>query len=416
MNLHAFLKTALSVALLFLVTQFPPANAAAPATGELPSAEKSGILPYLQNPAPDGITVCFLSLHATDVSVLVFDENEVPLKTVRAAGVKIPKTTWTIWKARISGLTPATRHIYKITYDECNVSKSSAPYCFTTFDDKTPKVRAAVFNDIHNRITTLEALLSHVKPGDCDFTIWLGDMWHDPSPANNAARVFDTMEAYVRLFDASNKPVFFVRGNHETRGAFASELSYLFDLPSNDPTARFADQNAYHDFRAGPVWFIAPDAGEDKEKLLEIFSPYRQRQAGWLAKLFSESGNRTAPWRVLAIHIPLYNDEWWDQPDALMRWAPILNKADIDIMISGHDHGWKKLNKGKTYARVKKTENGGIIQDHVTPPFPVLIGGGPALKPPEIATVMLLEATTQTLSIRLVGPQGDVLSTVDLRK
>ncbi|MDR2982655.1 MAG: metallophosphoesterase [Puniceicoccales bacterium] len=380
------------------------------------NAEKSGILPYLQNPAPDGMTICFLSLNASDVKVLWSKGTASPSTSVNATSLKIPKTTWTIWKARIKNLSPGTKYSYKVSYKEGGVDKTSAIYTFTTFNPKSPEVNAVVFNDVHDRIPVLEALLKQIKPSDYDFSILLGDMWNDPNPSKNATRVFETMEAYVRLLDASNKPMLYMRGNHDTRGGFAGELSYLFDLPNNDPTAKFADQDAYYDFRTGPVWFIAPDAGEDGDKRQEMFQRYRERQVGWLQKIFAESPDRNAPWRVVAIHIPLYNSSWWDQPDALKRWEPSLNKANIDVMIAGHDHAWRNLEKGKTYTRKRKTKEGEQIEDKVTPPYPVLIGGGPNLKGGEVGTVMVIKADAKRLKIDLVNTEGKTLSKVDLKK
>ena len=62
-------------------------------------------------------------------------------------------------------------------------------------------------------------------------TFLLGDMWTNPSPANGANQIFHTMEAYIRLLHASEKPLIFVRGNHETIGGFAKYMAYLFEFP-----------------------------------------------------------------------------------------------------------------------------------------------------------------------------------------
>ncbi len=380
----------------------------------------ASILPYLQNPTADAVTISYLAQNARDVTVVLHRQTPQGLLGLRrqpAAATPIPGTPWTHWKARFTGLTPGQAYDYTIIYKQPDGSPASTEkYIFTHPDPQSPTLRAAVFNDLHDRIPTLEQLLAHITPADYDITLLNGDMWNDPSPKDGAERVFKTLEAYVRLLNASTKPLFYLRGNHDTRGSFANRLSHLFDLPNNDPAAPFQDQNAYYDFRIGPVWFICPDAGEDGNKRAEIFQPYRQRQASWLEGLFTGSASRTAPWRVAALHIPLYNSSWWDQPDALARWEPILSKARIDLMIAGHDHTWRHLEKGKTYTRTRKEKDGSTSSDSVTPPYPVLIGGGPAVAGGEIATVILLRADLHTLTARMINANGAETATLILNK
>ena len=77
------------------------------------------------------------------------------------------------------------------------------------------------------------------------------------STKNGAEKVFRSLDAYIRLGDASEKPMLFVRGNHETIGNFADKMAYLFDMPALEASAKFADQNWYYTLKAGPVWLLA---------------------------------------------------------------------------------------------------------------------------------------------------------------
>lgn len=371
--------------------------------------EKLSILPYLQNPAPDAMTVCLLSTDATDVKVEYFSKKGSRPASVSATELAIPKTNWKIWKARLKGLKPRISYTYRVSYKENGEKKTSGTYTFQTLDWNSRETKAIALNDIHDNINVLEAIMKHVKPEDFQFSLLMGDMWNDPSPNNNAERVFKTMEGYVRLLDASNKPMLYIRGNHDTRGYFAEQLSYLFDLPNNNPEDKFPDQNAYYEFRSGPVWFISPDAGEDGNKREEIFKAYRQRQVPWLTGLFSNSPSRKATWRIVPLHIPLFTPGGWDQPDALERWAPILDKAKIDLMIAGHDHTPHFVEKGKTFTRKQdKTPQ--------TPPYPVLVGGGPNMSGREIGTVMFIDAKSKVLTVRMIGVDGKQIHSVTLRK
>lgn len=366
------------------------------------------ILPYLQNPAPDAMTVCFLSRTATVVKVQ-YGKKGGMVRTLDAKKTKIPKTDWTVWKLRLTGLQPGALYNYRVRYTGTGKEKQSDPYTFTTFNWSAPEMKAIAFNDGHDKTGVIEELMKHVKSDDFQFSMILGDMWNDPSPSEGAARVFETMAGYVKALDASNKPMLYIRGNHDTRGGFAGELSYLFDLPNNNPADTLADQNAYHDFRCGPVWFISPDAGEDAEKRAEMFQPYRERQVGWLKNLFAKSPAKNAPWRVVPLHIPLYTPGGWDQPDALKRWEPVLNNEKIDLMIAGHDHAPHFVPKGKPFKR-KGTD------DEQVPPYPVLVGGGPNMSGAEVGTVMLIKATARELDVRMIDTTGKKLHKLKLKK
>ena len=54
-------------------------------------------------------------------------------------------------------------------------------------------------------------------------------------------------------------------------------------------------------------------------------------------------------WHVLLTHMPLYNDNIWNSEPCRQMWEPVLTGAAIDLELSGHDHTWKLLRKGKTY-------------------------------------------------------------------
>jgi hypothetical protein len=87
-------------------------------------------------------------------------------------------------------------------------------------------------------------------------------------------------------------------------------------------------------------------------------------------------------------------------------WEPILKDARIDVELSGHDHSWKRIDKGQT-ATIQFDGHFPDQQDPqqrksytLTALFPVLIGGGPSIKE---ANVALAVADEKTLVIRLIA-------------
>lgn len=389
---RTFIKQTATLGTAFALT--PLLNAAA----EEAVNERINILPYLQNPTADGMTICFPSIEAQNVKVRWGESKKALSNVVDLSSLPISKCTWRIWKARLSGLQPERKYFYQVGWSEDGTARQSEIYSFIPFDPRAPSMKAIVVNDVHDKISVAEALMSHVKTEDFDFSILLGDMWNDPSLTDNARRAFLNLEAYVRLFDASNKPMLFVRGNHDVRGWFYSRLSHLFDFPLNDPAAEFVDQNAYYDFRVGPVWFIAPDSGEDGSKQMDIYEPYRDRQAEWLKQQLATSPHQEAPWRIVTTHIPLYYKGYWDAAHSRKRWESVLAGNRIDLALSGHIHAWGLIPKDKeiTYKEVPPH----------TPPYPVIIGGGPSLKE---GTIMFLHANAKNFMMRMINSEGTEL-------
>ena len=375
--------------------------------------EKFYIQPYLQNPTADGMTICFAALDAADVHVRWGNSKDALHESAPMNSSAMTKVTWLVWKARLANLKVGQTYYYRVDYRENGAQRSSEVYSFTPFDPQAEEVRSVIYNDVHDKIDTATELVKWVKPEDFTFSILLGDMWNDPSLASNARRAFLNLEAYVRLFDGSNKPMMFVRGNHDVRGWFSSRLSHLLDFPLNDPTAEFAEQNAYYDFRVGPMWFIAPDSGEDGSKQMALYQPYRERQAKWLAELFGDSPHREAPWRVLTTHIPLYYKGYWDAPHSRALWEATLKENKIDVSISGHIHSWGVIPKDQEIVYVDQKGKPEEQTIRHTPPFPTFIGGGPGLGE---ATVTFLRGNARELQLRALDTQGREVLQLALNK
>ena len=390
----------------------PPAHK--PAAAKTAVAEKPlpVILPYLQNPASDAMTICLASTGAKNVRVAWAPEGETTFKETIAIPTLVTQTPWTIWKTRLAGLKPGAAYSYKMRYQLNGKEIEEPAHAFRTIDPTAKSFRAISVNDIHNREATLAALTKAVQPKDYEMVFLLGDMWTDPSPAKGAEQVFRSLEAYVRLLDASDKPMVLIRGNHETRGNFAKNMACLFDLPNLKATDKEYDQQWQFTLATGPVWFMALDSGEDCIKRLENFLPYRQRQAEWLKEVLDRKEG-AGVWRVLLVHQPLYNDCWVNSEPCRQLWEPVLANAGIDLELSGHHHQARKLvPKGKTY----EIEFKGHYPDQQDPqnrktfsyttPWPVLIGGGPTMDGDQTCAFMLINADAKTLSVQLLGANG----------
>jgi hypothetical protein len=226
-----------------------------------------------------------------------------------------------------------------------------------------------------------------------DFSLFNGDCLADPE---KESRVLTSLAAYNQGAQAASHPAFYLRGNHETRGAFARDLPGLLAWPGDKP---------YFAFNAGAVRFVVLDCGEDKAddhreySGLVDFASFRQEETEWLKTELASPAFRRATWRVLVHHIPLYPTikESGNSKPCQELWADLLAKARIDLALNAHLHH-------VAFHAAHTVGN----------PYPLVIGGGNRLKE---ASLMLLEADSRHLKLRVLNAEGqEVLPAFEKKK
>jgi hypothetical protein len=252
-------------------------------------------------------------------------------------------------KITISGLERGTEYRYrvfsravmldKLAYG--NVASSNVyrkrPLRFTTLDHQKPDVSFTILNDIHGRNDDLAALSQNVKYGATDLMIFNGDMADNMNDEQQFFSAF--MDKSVELF-AGEVPVFYARGNHETRGLFNWYFSDYF--PTNNG-------KLYYTFRQGPVYFIVLDSGEDKPDSdieyygLAQFDAYRTEEQEWLKKELQNEAFRAAPYKVVIMHIPPSESGWHGTREVQKKFLPLLNNAGITVMFCGDTHRYQYI-------------------------------------------------------------------------
>lgn len=263
------------------------------------------------------------------------------------------RTFSTFHRVTLTGLKPGTKYMYRIVMKKVN--EDSHPYnikydylcadkvrTFRTLDSSADSCRFSMVNDIHQNDERYIALLKDVNAENTDFLMLCGDIVND-------SRSFDKILSHliVPVTDkTSSMPVFSARGNHETRGFAFEDFLKFFPGPKGQ---------LYYTFRQGPVAFVVLDAGEDKpDSDFEYFGtaefdPYRQKEAEWLKEAVEEPSFAKAPVKICVIHIPAYTDKeaWYAQREATRLFGPILKKAGVDLMLSGHLHEHLFIEKGE---------------------------------------------------------------------
>lgn len=349
--------------------------------------------PYLQAMNEEGVTIVWTTNKeavswveiAPDGTDSFYAEERTPFYDT-AHGTRVVDS---LHRVKIEGLTPGTTYRYRIfskevlgyrgyrilygTIASTDVYQSK-PLSFTTLDKNKSETTFKMVNDIHNRADMLSDMLRNVNRENTDLVLFNGDMVSTMSNENVIFEGF--MDSVVTLF-AKEVPIFYARGNHETRGPFSVRFADYFPTTTN---------NLYYTFRQGPVQFIVLDGGEDKPDSdieyseLSQYDTYRTKQQQWLEKIVETPEYKDALYRVVVIHIPPLGSTWHGTLDLQRKFLPILNKSDVDIMLCGHTHRYE------------------YIEPNNIATFPILINDN--------ETYLDVKANSQELRLLVRDPEG----------
>lgn len=359
--------------------------------------------PVLTNPAPDAVTVLWAT-NAPSTGWVEYGETEDLGQKARGINEGLAPFVERHMKIRIVGLKPGTRYFYRVrsdyTYYEWKngtIRNSEPPaisetYSFTTPNPQAAEVSFTVWNDTHENVETLKALHAAHEQSPGDFLLYNGDLTNDFYAEE---RMVDQVLSPAGLPFAAKVPYYFVRGNHDVRGPYARLINQVTDVPDN---------KHYYTFRQGPLGAVVLDTGEDKPDTdenyygLVDFASFRTQQAEWLAKAIERPEFKSAAFRVLFCHIPL----WWREPkhtgtyclDGQKKWHDLLVQGGIQLVMSGHTHDAHYMPADKNR------------------PYIQLIGGGPL---PKYATYARGHANADRLKVMQCKLNGDVLHELEIR-
>lgn len=358
--------------------------------------------PYLQNLGENEVTIVWTANKPSIGWVeLAPDDGTHYYQTERPKffnaknGIKL---TSTVHSVHLTGLKPGTRYRYRVYSQEVlshvgwrviygNVAATSVygkqPLTFLTSDHSRQSVNFAMVNDIHGKSDVLEKLISYCDLKKTDMFLFNGDM---VSIFNNEKEIFEGfMDKATELF-ASEIPMYYTRGNHETRGSFATAFQDYFSPKQ---------EHIYYMFRQGPVCFVILDSGEDKPDSdleyagITVYDQYRTEQAEWLKKVLESKEYKEAPFKVVVCHMPPFGG-WHGEQEVAEKFIPLLNNAGVDIMLCGHLHRYMR-NEPKDGVR-----------------FPVIVNSN--------NTVLKAEAGAKELNIRILDMEGKEVDKLTINK
>lgn len=306
--------------------------------------------PYLQNMTQDEVTLVWVTNKSAISWVEIAPDDgthfymvERPKFFASKNGVKNESTVHAV---KLTDLTPGTTYRYRVFSQEVQgreahnifygkVASTTAyrtgPLKFTTNSQTKKDMTFTMINDIHGRSDMMQKLLEMAEPRKNDLVFFNGDM---VSHMNNEKEIFEGfMDTGVEMF-AKEIPMYYCRGNHETRGPFATEFQTYFSPLSPE---------LYYLVRHGPVCFVVLDCGEDKPDTdieysgITVYDQYRTQEAKWLKKALQDKEFLEAPFKVVICHMPPFGG-WHGEQEILEKFVPLLNEAKVDIMLCGHLH------------------------------------------------------------------------------
>ena len=278
---------------------------------------------------------------------------------------------------RLTGLKPATKYYYRIGADRIEFKggyamKNLGPeidekiHSFTTLG-KTATGSFCVINDTHEQDSIVN-VFNKVKELGPQAVIWNGDASNTSETREAAIKVFVTNHGRTPEF-SSDIPFMFLNGNHDFRGRYNRTLGGVAMF--REPTERKSEyEELGRNFvqRLGDIALIGLDTGEDKldtnPKFAGIFkmTPYREKQAKWLAEAIETEAVKTAKFKVAFCHIPLFDPRPDANPGDLAPadkdpryrkdyaawqrtcsnlWSPYFEKAGVQLVVTGHQHRFR---------------------------------------------------------------------------
>ncbi len=352
--------------------------------------------PYLQNPVDGGITVTWLTNTPTYSWVEYGTDSTNLTKAHTLVDGQVISNNH-LHKIRLNNLALGEKYYYRICSKEIlsygayhkdfGHTAQSPLYSFELPEHEQKDFTAIIFNDLHQRYKTLQAFYDNLDNTDFDFVIFNGDCIDDPA---NQAQAIGSISRLNEIVGAHTTPVFYLRGNHEIRGAYSIELRELFD---------YVGDKTYGAFNWGDTRFVMLDCGEDKPDNhwvyygLNDFTQLRLDQVDFLKTELNSKEFKKAQHKLLVHHIPVFGATDDYQP-CFDLWSGLLNKAPFNLAINGHTHQYLFHPKGSI--------------DNES--YPVYVGGGYS---PEDATAIIITKKGDQMNARIINTKGETLEELE---
>ncbi|MBQ9731225.1 MAG: metallophosphoesterase [Bacilli bacterium] len=141
---------------------------------------------------------------------------------------------------------------------------------------------------------------------------------------------------YASKITNGSIPVVYSRGNHEIKGKYAQEFHNFVGTKG---------ETFYYNFYLDGLYGLVLDIGEDHDDDYweyydtSFYEEFREEQIELLEKEVESKDFENYEYRLVVCHIPVvFINSRKNHKDQKERMTELLNKMDIDMMISGHQH------------------------------------------------------------------------------
>ena len=353
-------------------------------------------LPYLQQLTENSVTVISVASNPC-VSYVQIGESPEVLRPVFNSKHGQIDANLPLQKIRLSGLKPGTEYYYQVVSKEIKLyqaykivygdSAVSTIRSFVTPSRNISKFSFLAFNDVHSRPAFIDEVYQRNK--DVSLVCYNGDMLDD---IYSRDEIIQNFAAPAAASFGGTIPFVYTRGNHETRGPAARELSDFLDTPNG---------SYYYSFSIGNTMFMVLDTGEDKADTHPVYAGladydrYRTEQAEWIKRTIASHEWIKAKHRIVCAHIPATatNDGWHGSEEIAKKFLPLLNKAKLDLYLSGH------------------TDEPVLEKPGANHNFTMVVGGGPMKSANKSnVTYIRVDVDNNNLKVGLYRYNGDLIT------
>jgi hypothetical protein len=295
--------------------------------------------PYVQRVGAREATLVWRTLKGSDTVARFGTSSDALVNEVASADRTVRH------EVRLTGLEPNTRYYYAVGSSDAPPAADARQFFFETapLPGTRRRFRAWVLGDSgsgdRHPIAVRNAMWNFVGPEHLAMFLHLGDIAYESGTATELTNHF--FAPFQRV--TANVPVWPAFGNHEARESDAGDGSGPFFDAFVLPRAAEAGgapsgSEAYYAFDYGNVHFVVLDSSE---------SPRDPNGAmlTWLRRDLAESPRE---WLIAMWHHPPYSKSNHDSDveaelvDMRTHAVPILEAAGVDLVLSGHSHGYER--------------------------------------------------------------------------
>lgn len=370
--------------------------------------------PYLSAPDTDSVQISWetAGLVASYLEYKVKGSKEAPrfAGSGKAHSILAHNTTHSV---HLTGLQPGKEYEYELftltPVIDTPVS-SGIKHTFRVPSEKENKFSFYCITDIHSDVGYVRRALALPEAAKADFIALLGDnLSHAAGSEALYKGIIDPIVEATSI-EGKDKPMVFVRGNHEQLGVYAKEYFNVMRHPSG---------RTYYTFTWGSVFFLVLDSGNDSNKFDEgiMFSNRSEReiQKQFIAEVVKSEAYRKADFRVVLMHIPPLEKGGEAIYGLVYGLTEPMRTAEIkpDVMLCGHMHAYEKVNAGEDhYAPETRSSHAQKFPETFVNPYPVIVHVNTAGLYCEVSAGKMTFSVLQTLD----GKPVEELDRITIKK